>query len=205
MWPDVLEEVKKSKRMAWMILSQNAQVLDVSAGVLTLGVPGPGVRTGFVNSGSDDLLRQAVKTVLRVDLKVDTIVDPSATGAAATTAPGPRSDDAPVDRRAASFDEPSREPDRSSMREAPSDGTARPATAHVTGPPAPDEPSGRAQVTEARRRAKSGSTSERPDPDASVDVDRDETTDDGASQTELLTREFGAQLIDEYGTDRGRR
>ena len=60
---------------------------------------------------------------------------------------------------------------------------------------------GRAKVNQAREQARSGSRSPRADPDAAVDVDRDVTTDDGASQTELLAQAFGAKLIEEYGGD----
>jgi len=207
MWPELLEEVKNNKRMAWMILSQSAQVLDVSGGILTLGVPNNGVRTGFVNSGSDDLLRQAIKTVLRIDLRVETIVDPSATGTSSrgSSAPPSAPPNTPVERRASGFDDPAPH-DRPVSAPPPTD--ARPNEAAPPPPASPppvrtpaDTADGRAKVTQARERARSGSPTPRADPDAAVDVDRDVTTDDGASQTELLAREFGAQLIEEYGGD----
>lgn len=213
MWPELLEEVKNNKRMAWMILSQNAQVLDVSKGILTLGVPNNGVRTGFVNSGSDDLLRQAIKTVLRIDLRVETIVDPSATGttsrgSSAPAAPSPTN--TPVERRASGFDDPP--PDRPvtpASAPAPVDDRSTEAPRPSAPPAAPPAPVhnpaaadiGRAKGNQAREQARSGSRSPRADPDAAVDVDRDVTTDDGASQTELLAQAFGAKLIEEYGGD----
>jgi DNA polymerase-3 subunit gamma/tau len=225
MWPELLEEVKNNKRMAWMILSQNAQVLDVSKGILTLGVPNNGVRTGFVNSGSDDLLRQAIKTVLHIDLRIETIVDPSASGTssrgngAAPVAPTTT----PVEQRAGGFDDLTPPPpapfdDQRTEVEAPapppvSRSSAPPrADAPPSAPPAPPSPvrnpadtaDGRAKVNQAREQARSGSRPSRVDRDAAVDVDRDVSTDDGASQTELLAREFGAKLIEEYDGDRKR-
>ncbi len=213
MWPELLEEVKNNKRMAWMILSQNAQVLDVSKGILTLGVPNNGVRTGFVNSGSDDLLRQAIKTVLRIDLRVETIVDPSASGTSTrgSSAPAAAPPNTPVEQRAGGFDDPT-PPKPAPFDSERIDAVTPPPPAPAAAPPAPvhnpvaaaDTADGRAKVNQAREQARSGTRAPKVDPDASVDVDRDATTDDGATQTELLAREFGAQLIEEYDGDRKR-
>ena len=38
LWPDILDEVKKRRRFTWILLSQNAQVVDVRNDVLTLGL-----------------------------------------------------------------------------------------------------------------------------------------------------------------------
>jgi len=216
MWPELLEEVKNNKRMAWMILSQNAQALDVSKGVLTLGVPNNGVRTGFVNSGSDDLLRQAIKTILRIDLRVETIVDPSASGTSArgSSAPAAAPVNTPVERRAGGFDEPAPPPpppfdDERTEAAALPPPPVVPAPPQAASTPPPvrnpaDTADGRAKVNQARELARSGSRAPRADPDAAVDVDGDVSTDDGATQTELLAREFGARLIEEYDGDRKR-
>lgn len=90
--------MKARRRFTWIILSQNAQVLGVSDGVLTLGISNPGARDSFGRGGSDEVLREAILQVAGAALRIDAILDPSAegTGEAASpvapraTAPRPR-------------------------------------------------------------------------------------------------------------------
>ena len=56
---------KSRKRMTWMILSQNAQVLDVDGSVADPGLRQRRRADPFVNGGSDEILRQALIDVLR--------------------------------------------------------------------------------------------------------------------------------------------
>src|SRR5688572_6168053 len=77
MWPDVLDVVKGMRRFTWTLLSHNAQVAGVENGRLTLSMVNAGARDSFVSSGSDEIVRQALITVLSVDWKVDAVVDPT--------------------------------------------------------------------------------------------------------------------------------
>jgi DNA polymerase-3 subunit gamma/tau len=77
MWPDVLDVVKGMRRFTWTLLSHNAQVAGVENGRLTLSMVNAGARDSFIGSGSDEIVRQALITVLSVDWKVDAVVDPS--------------------------------------------------------------------------------------------------------------------------------
>lgn len=83
MWPDVLEEVKTRRRFTWILLSQNAQVVDVHDGVLTLALKNAGARDHFAKSGNEDVLRDAIVEVLRADLKIETLVEGGPPGAPA--------------------------------------------------------------------------------------------------------------------------
>ena len=78
LWPEVLTAVKARRRFAWILLSQNAQVLGVDAGGLTLAFNSTGARDSFGSSGSADVLRDCLIEVLGADLKVSTVVDGAA-------------------------------------------------------------------------------------------------------------------------------
>ena len=57
-----------------MLLSQNAQVQDVSDGTLVLGFASPGARDNFGHGGSTDLLADAIIEVLGVELRIQGVV-----------------------------------------------------------------------------------------------------------------------------------
>ncbi|MGO4257683.1 DNA polymerase III subunit gamma and tau, partial [Marmoricola sp. RAF53] len=87
-WPDVLDKVKEMRRFTWILLSQNAQVIGLDGGTLTVGFKNAGARDSFVGGGSEEILRQAAIDVIGADWRVESIVDPSADpGAAAPAAP----------------------------------------------------------------------------------------------------------------------
>ncbi|GAA4999974.1 DNA polymerase III subunit gamma and tau [Actinopolymorpha pittospori] len=82
LWPDVLEAVKGRRRFSWVMLSQNAQLAALHGGTLTVALVNAGARDSFTRSGSDELLRQALREVLGVDWRIESIVDPTAGGGA---------------------------------------------------------------------------------------------------------------------------
>ncbi|MGB2767855.1 MAG: DNA polymerase III subunit gamma and tau [Propionicimonas sp.] len=91
LWPDVLDEVKTRRRFTWILLSQNAQVVEVRDGTLTLGMANPGARDSFGRGGSADVLREAILRVVGVSLHIEPILDAGAatTATATAAAPGP--------------------------------------------------------------------------------------------------------------------
>lgn len=91
MWPDVLEEVKRRRRFTWILISQNAQVADIHEGVLTLAMKNAGARDSFSKGGNEDVLRDALIEVLRVDLRIQTMVDGAAPPAPAGRTPAVQS------------------------------------------------------------------------------------------------------------------
>lgn len=95
-WPQILENVKNRRRFTWILLSQNAQVVEVREGVLTLGLSNAGARESFGRGGSPDVLREAILEVLGVALHIEPIVDASAAPAAATPVPSPAAQPAPA-------------------------------------------------------------------------------------------------------------
>jgi DNA polymerase-3 subunit gamma/tau len=77
MWPDVIENVKKRRRLTWSLLSASAQILSVDDTNITIGIVNAGARDSFVRSESDEILRQAFIEVVGLDRKIDCVVDPS--------------------------------------------------------------------------------------------------------------------------------
>ena len=85
LWPEVLEKVKSRRRFTWILLSQHAQVLDVTDSKLTISLANPGARESFLRSGNDEILRQSLMDVLGVDWQVGAVLDSSAAQGSADT------------------------------------------------------------------------------------------------------------------------
>ena len=205
LWPDILEQTKNRRRLAWMVLSQHAHVVDVDATRLTVGFANAGARDSFVNGGCDEILRQASIDVVGMDWRVESIVDPSgasaqapvvhqaATGApAADSAPGQAAPDAPPDwvtgGPAPAVEAPNGEP------------------VQPPAPPDPQPPVSAAPAREALEAARSGGPVQPTEPvrSADDDVDRDDDRDaeSAALDTEsLLSQTLGARLIEEIRND----
>ena len=90
-WPEVIENVKKQRRLTWSLLSASAQVLAVDDKAITIGIVNTGARDSFIRSESDVILRKAFSEVVGLDIKVECIVDPTVN--ASTTTPERTSED----------------------------------------------------------------------------------------------------------------
>ena len=76
-WPDVIEDVKKRRRLTWSLLSASAQVLSVDENAITIGIVNAGAKDSFERSESDVILRNAFIDVVGLDRKIAVVVDPS--------------------------------------------------------------------------------------------------------------------------------
>jgi len=92
MWPDVIENVKKRRRLTWSLLSASAQILGLDDEAITIGIVNGGARDSFIRSGSDQILADAFEEVTGLKRKIECTVDPSVTPAPAT-----RTDEDPSD------------------------------------------------------------------------------------------------------------
>ena len=77
LWPDVIEDVKKRRRLTWSLLSTSAQVLALDDTAITIAIVNAGTRDSFLRSGSDEILRQSFIDVVGIDRKIEVVVDPS--------------------------------------------------------------------------------------------------------------------------------
>ncbi|GAA1150427.1 hypothetical protein GCM10009606_31320 [Nocardioides aquiterrae] len=171
LWPDIVEATKMRRRLAWMHLTQNCQVVGVDATTLTLGFANAGARDSFVSGGCDEVLRQAAVDVVGADWKIETIVDP-----------GARAEGTPTVTKAA-VPEPEPEP-------------APPAPE----PPRPDASSAAREAIQQTRTADAPQVEGGPDwaaADADAHPDDLDAEHQGMSTAELLQRELGAEMIEE--------
>jgi len=77
MWPDVVENVKRRRRLTWSLLSASAQIISVDDKHITLGIVNAGARDSFIRSESESIVSDAFFEVTGVKRKIEVIVDPS--------------------------------------------------------------------------------------------------------------------------------
>ncbi|HWV27860.1 MAG TPA: DNA polymerase III subunit gamma/tau, partial [Aeromicrobium sp.] len=153
LWPEVLTKVQALRRFAWVILSQNSQVVGVEGDTLTLGLVNAGARESFEKNKVAEPLAQALSEVVGGTWRIETIIDVTA-----------------------------------GSRETPQ--TSTPTPPKPAAPPAAPE-----AIQQARDRLHEQAEEHDPDADASVD---DPVVDDGSTDpVDLLSRELGAEIIDE--------
>ncbi|WP_198652179.1 DNA polymerase III subunit gamma and tau [Nocardioides allogilvus] len=219
LWPDIVEATKARRRVTWIHLTQNAQVIAVDAKTLTLGFTNAGAKESFLAGGSDEILRQAAIDVVGAEWRIDAIIDPSAQpdagrpvvkqSSTAPAAPTPPPAEAP----AWASDEPaSAAPDSPPAWAA--DDAAQPAhtqtspsqTSPSQTPPASPGPAGSTGLTAARE-ALERSRETGADPGTTVDhraladaaADPDDPAPDtqGLDSTALLQQALGAKIVEE--------
>lgn len=78
MWPEVIESVKKKRRLTWSLLSTSAQILAVDEQKITIGILNAGARDSFIRSESEGILSDAFVEVAGVRRIIEVIVDPTA-------------------------------------------------------------------------------------------------------------------------------
>jgi DNA polymerase-3 subunit gamma/tau len=98
MWPEVIENVKKRRRLTWSLLSASAQVLALDDKIITIAIANPGARDSFIRSESDEILRQAFIDVTGLDRKIEAVVDPSIDINSDPVSRAVRTDEAPTDK-----------------------------------------------------------------------------------------------------------
>jgi DNA polymerase-3 subunit gamma/tau len=180
LWPDIVDATKQRRRVTWIHLTQNAQVVGVDATTLTLGFANAGARESFEAGGSSEIVRQAAIDVVGADWQIETIVDP---GADAAAAPPPA---APPEAQSQETQSPEKQPDAEPFE------TARPSP--------PQEPPASSAAREALRGSASADaspTATGDDPDADAHRDDVDADSDEAGGTDLLQRELGAEMIEE--------
>jgi DNA polymerase-3 subunit gamma/tau len=96
MWPDVIESVKRRRRLTWSLISASAQILSVDEKQITIGIVNAGARDSFIRSESEQILIEAFDEVTGIRRKIEVVVDPS-TSANSNEAKSARVDEDPDD------------------------------------------------------------------------------------------------------------
>ncbi|HEY3529744.1 MAG TPA: DNA polymerase III subunit gamma and tau [Nocardioides sp.] len=184
LWPDIVEATKQRRRLTWIYLTQQAQVVGVDDQTLTLGFANAGARDSFDNGGSGEIVRQAAIDVVGHDWRVETIVDPGADPEAAPPPPARSPEPAGPPARTAGDQLGSASSPEPGTAEAP--GWARAEPARSADPEA--EPTERTQQTERTDPA---------DADGGARPDDSDAESSGLDGAQLLQEALGAQVIDE--------
>ncbi|MFZ3471386.1 DNA polymerase III subunit gamma and tau [Streptomyces sp. 4.24] len=188
MWPAVLEAVKNRRRFTWILLSQNAQVAGFDGTTLQLGFPNAGARDNFASSGSEDVLKAVLAEQFQVTWKIEAVVGAgtgplapvSASSYGAPAAPAynpPPAQHAPAPQqqdRHGQQQQPQQQPPQQSYQQQPQ---------HQQQPPVHQAPPPVA-----------------PEDDVPEDDDPD-LVDSALSGHELIVRELGATVVEEYTND----
>jgi len=98
LWPDVIENVKKRRRLTWSLLSASAQIVAIDEKLITIGIVNAGARDSFVRSESEEILRQAFIEIVGIDRKIEVVVDSSIDTTSTPEARAVRKDEAPSDK-----------------------------------------------------------------------------------------------------------
>jgi DNA polymerase III subunit gamma/tau len=198
LWPDIVEATKAKRRVTWIHLTQNAQVIAVDAKTLTLGFTNAGAKESFLAGGSDEILRQAAIDVVGAEWKIDAIIDPSAQPDAGRPVVK-QSATAPVEQAPAA---PSSPPSWAGD-DAPSAAPDSPPSWASDEAPAPGSPSGLTAAREALERSReAGPESGTPVDhgalaDAAADPDDPAPDTQGMDSTALLQQALGAKIVEE--------
>jgi DNA polymerase III subunit gamma/tau len=197
LWPEVLVRLREIKRTPWSLISQEATVVEVSDGVLTLAFRQPTLRDTFARREDfQDNLRQAISDVLGVDLRVNAIVDPSAGGGAEPGAGAAGGSSGGGSGRGASVPPP---PDAG-----PLPGSAGGALPKSTNPGPDGAPRAAAPAANARAAVRASVSDPAPRQDRptdhadhGADPNDSDVDESGLSERELLERTLGAKVIEE--------
>ncbi|MFC4612026.1 DNA polymerase III subunit gamma and tau [Streptomyces maoxianensis] len=208
MWPDILEAVKNRRRFTWILLSQNAQVAGFDGTTLQLGFINAGARDNFASSGSEEVLKQALAEQFNVQWKVEAIIDPSGGvggpgggaqpppgggygggggggygGGRAPSAQAPQAPAAPAPRPAPGPQAPQSSQSSPASSSAPASQASAPEPSHAAPARTPQSPRTPPPV------APEDDVPEEDDPDL---------VDSALSGHDLIVRELGATVVEEY-------
>ncbi|MFI1785399.1 DNA polymerase III subunit gamma and tau [Streptomyces rubiginosohelvolus] len=206
MWPDILEAVKNRRRFTWILLSQNAQVAGFDGTTLQLGFLNAGARDNFASSGSEEVLKQALAERFNAQWRIEAVIDPSGGGGMPPQTgggggrPAPQYQPAPAAPAAPVAYEP-RPQHTPPQQSAPA--PQQPASSAQQPPPAAP-PQGRdaAPAPEASRSSYGAEPPRSVSPEDDVPEDDDpDLVDSALSGHDLIVRELGATVIDEFANE----
>ncbi|MEV0912739.1 DNA polymerase III subunit gamma and tau [Streptomyces sp. NPDC049967] len=182
MWPDILEAVKGRRRFTWILLSQNAQVTGFDGATLQIGFLNSGARDNFTSSGSEDVLKQALAERFNAQWKIEAIVDPSGGAGQPPPTGGGRPMPPPAPQRPAPAAPQQQYEPRPAQERPQQPGGGETAASPPPSPQytAPEPP---------RSVAPEDDTAEADDPDL---------VDSALSGHELIVRELGATVVEEF-------
>ena len=165
-WPEVLDTLNHLKKATWALVSQNAQVGELTASTLTLAFAVPGLANAFRSGVHAEMVQRAVHETLGFDVRVEgSLVESGSGGTTPTggtpaggtsagrgTTRGRPSGSAVVDRARAEASWSDVEPPHDEP-EPPSDGSAEPTGGSASSATSAREAGAQAHAAAVRRAA----------------------------------------------------
>ncbi|MFD0312178.1 DNA polymerase III subunit gamma and tau [Streptomyces sp. NPDC127119] len=213
LWPNILDAVKNRRRFTWILLSQNAQVTGFDGTTLQIGFVNVGARDNFASSGSEEVLRQALSELFNVTWRIEAVIDPSG-GSAPPPAPGGGFGGGGYGGNTGGG---GGYPSGGGAAQVTGTGAPRPAPQQPAAPapaPGPASPSSQNRPAPASGSAPSSASAHQPpprpaaqepppiSPEDDTPEDDDPDLDESAlSGHELIVRELGATVLEEFTND----
>ncbi|MFF3970343.1 DNA polymerase III subunit gamma and tau [Streptomyces rubiginosohelvolus] len=207
MWPDILEAVKNRRRFTWILLSQNAQVAGFDGTTLQLGFLNAGARDNFASSGSEEVLKQALAERFNAQWRIEAVIDPSGGGGMPPQSggggrPAPQYQPAPAAPAAAPVAYEPRPQHTPPQQSAPAPQGQPAPSAQQPPPAAPPQGRDAAPAPEASRSSYGAEPPRSVSPEDDVPEDDDpDLVDSALSGHDLIVRELGATVIDEFANE----
>ncbi|MGN9791516.1 DNA polymerase III subunit gamma and tau [Streptomyces sp. OZ13] len=199
MWPEILEAVKNRRRFTWILLSQNAQVTGFDGTTLQLGFINAGARDNFASSGSEEVLKQALAEQFNVQWKVEAIVDPSG-GSGGPGGSAPPSGGPGGYGSQGGYGQGRPQPAAPASPPAPA--PAAPAPQYDRAPSQPSHQASAAPAPQSSPEPPRPSEQYAPPPvsieDDVPEADDPDLVDSALSGHDLIVRELGATVVEEY-------
>ncbi|MCP3754854.1 DNA polymerase III subunit gamma and tau [Streptomyces sp. TBY4] len=196
MWPAVLDAVKNRRRFTWILLSQNAQVAGFDGTTLQLGFPNAGARDNFASSGSEDVLKAALTEQFQVTWKIEAVVGGGAQPMAPVSASSYGAPPAPAYNQP-----PAQQTYQQPQQQQQSQPSQQPQQAYQQQPQQSQAPQQSYQPQQPPQQHQPP-THQAPPPVAPEDdiaeADDPDLVDTALSGHDLIVRELGATVVEEY-------
>ena len=95
-WPEVLQTLARLKRSSWVLVAQDAQVVDLQPGVLTIGFSTAGLASAFQGGAHAEPLSRALADTLGMNLRIETTIVGAGGRSGPPTTPRPAPEPGPA-------------------------------------------------------------------------------------------------------------
>ncbi|MGW1770721.1 DNA polymerase III subunit gamma and tau [Streptomyces sp. NPDC002104] len=199
MWPAVLDAVKNRRRFTWILLSQNAQVAGFDGTTLQLGFPNAGARDNFASSGSEDVLKAVLAEQFQVTWKIEAVVGGGAQPMAPVSASSYGAPPAPAHHQPPAQQAPQQSYQQSQQAQ-------QPQQSYQQQPPQQSQQSQQPQQSYQQQSQQHQPPSHQAPPpvapeDDVAEADDPDLVDTALSGHDLIVRELGATVVEEYTND----
>jgi DNA polymerase-3 subunit gamma/tau len=199
-WPEVLQTLRTLRVTTWALVSQNAQVSDVSATTVTLAFTTPQLATTFRTGPHPANVQRALHETLGLDARVEATI---ATGATTASPRGKSADESadPADPEPAEYVVGASAQRAAASWDAPLETPVDDPEPGVQAPPAATKPARPARRRPAGAPAAAAAAVADADPSEEASPDDPELAESGMVGEPLIAQMLGGTVIDEVTED----